>query len=87
MPDDRYPPLVVIYQQVEAVMATKHKGPFAVGKIGKGFVHEFEQPAAALGVAGGAVLICKDGQSVPLPHNTVLLVGNHNLFGYRLYKK
>jgi len=87
VPDERYPPLCVIYQQVEGLAATKHRGPFAIGEIGKGFIHEFTTPAAALGVGAGAVLICNNGEAVALPKRCVILVGTQHLFGIRTYRR
>jgi hypothetical protein len=79
--------MALIYQEVEALLASKHAGRFAVERTGQGFIHKFTGHAAAMGVGGGAVLICKNGEAVPLPHNTILLIGDHNLFGYRVYKR
>ena len=86
MADDRYPDLALIYEQVEALLATKHSGPFAVSRIGRGYRHDFTTPAAALGVADGAVLITRDGQTVPIRRRSVLLVATSHLFGYRTYQ-
>lgn len=82
---ERYPEFVEIYGSVEAIAATKTHGMFRGGKNRGGYRHDFTKPTRAIGLGARALVTFPSGRTIALQHRTTLLIGNHNVWGYRTH--
>jgi len=80
-----YPEFIEIYGHVEAIAATKTHGMFRGGKNRGQYRHDFTKPTRAIGLGARSVVTLPSGRRIALPHRTTLLVGGHNVWGYRTH--